>query len=159
MANEKEKESPIRIIKTAIGLANFGNVDIGGDLFKLLDSIETDLNDINSDADDDEFIDWSATTRELMEELNNTIIDELRQQEGEIDETEDNENNNEREEVDAREEEIEEDNDDEDEEERDIESDATFEDEDDEEEEGRNYEDDEEDDIPPGELPQNIDSP
>jgi hypothetical protein len=159
MATEKEKESPIRIIKTAIGLANFGNVDIGGDLFKLLDSIETDLNDINSQADDDEYIDWSSTTRELMEELNNTIIDELRQQEGTIDE--DNENDIEGEEIEARETEVEEEDDDDNEEERDIESDATFEDEDDDEDdEGRNYDDDDEDDIPPVESPQtNVSSP
>jgi hypothetical protein len=146
------KESPIRIIKTAIGLANFGNVDIGGDLFKLLDSIETDLNEINSQANDDEFIEWSQTTQELMLNLEETIIDELRQKEGEIDETENNEDDLEGEEVEARPEEESEDTNDEDDEEngnREVDE----EDEEDEVDEGRDFEDDDEDDIPPGESP------
>jgi hypothetical protein len=146
------KESPIRIIKTAIGLANFGNVDIGGDLFKLLDSIDTDLAEINSQADDDEFIEWSQTTQDLMTNLEDTIIDELRQKEGEIDETD--EDNNEGEEIEAREEEDEEDNDDDEEEENEKDRDAIDDDvEDDEDETGRDFEDDDEDDIPPGESP------
>lgn len=83
MSDEKEI-SPIQVIKRAIGTATFSHTDIGGLVFSLLDSLDSDMIGLGVDE-------FSETTESISQELVNTLAGDLDDYRTDLEEEDDDE--------------------------------------------------------------------